>query len=110
MKAALGVPPENFPPAFELGQVLTTCGIAAKMQDDVLFQIGVQVSLRRHSRGDWGCLCDDDKTMNDEAIAAERRGEPTDQLFSAYMIGDEKIYIITEYDRKTTTILLPSEY
>ncbi len=48
--------------------------------------------------------------MNDDAIEAERSGEPTDRLFSLYSIGDREICIITEWDRSATTILFPEEY
>ncbi len=48
--------------------------------------------------------------MNDDAIEVERKGEPTDSLFSLYGIGDREIYIITECDRSVTTILFPDEY
>ena len=49
--------------------------------------------------------------MNDEAIAAEQRGEPTDSLFSMYRYFDgTEVYIITEWNRSVTTILFPEEY
>ena len=66
--------------------------------------------LLRHSEGDWGDLCDDDHEMNDAAIEAERDGGCTDRLFSAYETDFGRIYIITEYDRSATTVLLPEEY
>ena len=48
--------------------------------------------------------------MNDEAIEAERGGGDTDRLFSAYETGIGKLYVITEWDRSTTTVLTPEEY
>ena len=48
--------------------------------------------------------------MNDEAIEAERDGGDTDRLFSAYETGIGKLYVITEWDRSTTTVLTPEEY
>ena len=48
--------------------------------------------------------------MNDDALEAERNGEPTDRLFSSYDTDLAKLYIITEYDRSVTTILLSEEY
>ena len=61
--------------------------------------------LARHSRGDWGELCDDDKKENDYSIANELR------ILSAYTLSTGiKIWIITEADRSSTCLLLPSEY
>lgn len=60
--------------------------------------------IRRHTSGDWGDIHPDDRTLNDEAV---RNGS---RLLSAYRIGSERIYVITEWDRSATTILLASEY
>lgn len=97
-------------PLFETGQVVTTCGIAQAMRDDYSFLLSVRECLDRHCRGDWGDVDDDSRRMNDDAIEAETKGEPTDRLFSLYRIGDKEIYIITECDRSATTILFPDEY
>lgn len=60
--------------------------------------------LSRHQSGDWGELCKEDQQANDSAL---KHG---DRIFSAYKIDDAKIWIITEADRSSTTLLLPSEY
>lgn len=39
---------------FEMGRVVTTCGVAEKMKEDISFSIGVVQALQRHSEGDWG--------------------------------------------------------
>ena len=63
------------------------------------------VAVIRHSQGDWGDLGDEDCKSNDEAIAHQMR------LFSQYKTSDgTKFWIITEWDRSCTTILLPNEY
>lgn len=91
---------------FELGRVVITDGIANKIEEDEQFVDFVNKSFVRHCNGDWGDLCDDDKTMNDFAL---RNGD--DRLFSKYNYDDgESIYIITEWDRSYTTILFPDEY
>jgi hypothetical protein len=62
--------------------------------------------LRRHLHGDWGDLSDSDRRQNDAAL---KSGE--DRLFSSYQVTrDLKLWIITEWDRSVTTLLLPSEY
>jgi hypothetical protein len=61
--------------------------------------------LARHTHGDWGDLCDEDRALNDEAVYGETR------ILSAYHLSDKtKIWVITEWDRSVTTFLLPSEY
>lgn len=96
---------------FEMGKIVTTCGVASKMQNDLLFRVGVQQALANHSNGDWGTLCDDDKALNDESVKADQEGRTTlDEIFSSYKIGEQEIWIITECDRSATTVLLPEEY
>ena len=95
---------------FELGDVVMTSGVAGIVEErDGAFE-AVLDCLQRHSVGDWGNLCEDDREMNDAAIEAERDDGCTDRLFSAYETDFGRIYIITEYDRSATTILLPEEY
>ena len=57
----------------------------------------------RHAGGDWGDLCDDDIAANVHAIQHDLR------VLSAYIVGGEKMYVITEWDRTATTLLLASE-
>lgn len=95
---------------FQLGQVVMTCGIAARMGTDPSFARGVRSSLERHAAGDWGDVGEESRRMNDDALEAERNGEWSDRLFSLYDIEGTEIFIITEADRSVTTILLPEEY
>lgn len=61
--------------------------------------------INRHITGDWGDLCDEDKQLNEDALIHG------DRLMSSYTTEQGvKIWIITEADRSTTTVLLPSEY
>jgi hypothetical protein len=70
----------------------------------------IKALLRRHIAGDWGDVCPEDKARNDEAIAHE--GDPDNQqrVLSAYELHGRKVWVITEWDRSETTVLLPSEY
>jgi hypothetical protein len=61
--------------------------------------------LQRHLSGDWGELCDEDITANEQALIEGLR------LMSSYRTSKgQRIWVITEADRSATTILLPEEY
>lgn len=60
--------------------------------------------LIRHSMGDWGTVPQEDAELNNQALVDGGR------ILSSYNVGDDRIWIITEWDRSVTTILLPSEY
>ena len=88
---------------FSPGQVVMTTGV-----DELVRQgrLNPTPYLRRHLHVDWGDLSGDDRRLNDAALAS---GE--DRLFSSYQVmPDLKLWIITEWDRSVTTLLLPSEY
>ena len=86
---------------FPLGSIYATPGALSSVPPDV----GAE-ALLRHSRCDWGEICDDDRAENDRALKEGRR------LLSAYRVRDDgqKFWIITEADRSVTTVLLPEEY
>ncbi|MBN2573252.1 MAG: hypothetical protein JXP73_01685 [Deltaproteobacteria bacterium] len=86
------------PKTFPLGQIIATPG-ALELGIDLL------PLLRRHARGDWGEMCEEDLRANDEALLRGGR------LFSGYTLpGGRRLWIITEADRSVTTFLLPEEY
>lgn len=89
---------------FNLGQVVMTRGIANEIEQSKAFAQFVQTSFIRHTNGDWGDLGEEDKQANENALENE------DRILSAYIRGDWKIWIITEWDRSYTTILFPEEY
>jgi hypothetical protein len=84
------------------GQIVATPGALAALEEA---NQNAQEFLSRHLQGDWGDLCDDDKTANQEALEQGLR------LMSSYPFGnDRKLWIITEADRSVTTLLLPEDY
>lgn len=87
-------------PRFELGRTMITRGaLAALSNDEILF------ALRRHHTGDWGDLDDQDAACNEVAL------ETGERLLSVYTSRThERFYVITEWDRSQTTVLLPHEY
>jgi len=68
-------------------------------------QTGIEF-LRRHMSCDFGELSDEDVRENELSLREGFR------VLSAYRTarGQRLIWIITEADRTSTTILLPSEY
>jgi hypothetical protein len=95
-------PPDEVRPKFELGAVVATPGALELLQ-----RVGKQPLdyIIRHLQGDWGELDEHDRLVNESALQHGGR------LLSSYIVaGDERIWIITEYDRSASTLLLPSEY
>lgn len=89
-------------PLFPVGSVVATPGAIALLERAGESPLRL---LGRHALGDWGDLGDEDRRANDEALRSDGR------LFSAYLLaGGEKVWVITEWDRSATTLLLPSEY
>lgn len=87
---------------FALGQIALTPGAVAALE--VAGQTPEQL-LARHSFGDWGMLDAEDWTRNNHALENGLR------LLSSYRLRDNtKIWVITEWDRSSTTMLLPEEY
>lgn len=90
---------------FPLGRVVATPGAIATMGELNISPISL---LERHVSGDWGDLCKEDREQNEEALKIGNR------LMSVYGVdgtdSTQKVWVITEWDRSVTTILLPDEY
>lgn len=95
-------------PKFPLGRLLATPAALRTLQ-----QNGIQPSslLNRHVSGDWGDVHPSDAAANDRAVQTGQR------IISSYVVGQDArggnrqvIWLLTEADRATTTILLPGEY
>lgn len=86
---------------FNLGQIVATPGALKFLERHSMTPMQL---LQRHVAGDFGDLCDEDKDANNEAIWNGER------ILSAYKIGDDKLWIITEADRSSTCLLEPSDY
>ncbi|WP_141106990.1 hypothetical protein [Herbaspirillum aquaticum] len=86
---------------FDLGMLLSTQGADALLRS--VNHSPLQY-LARHRRGDWGDISSDDIQANESALQLGGR------ILSAYKIGEHRLWVITEADRSSTTLLLPSEY
>jgi hypothetical protein len=69
-------------------------------------QLDILPLLARHVTGDWGDLDPEDKQANDSAVKIGER------ILSSYCVSPAigNVWIITEWDRSYTTVLLPDEY
>jgi hypothetical protein len=86
---------------FKLGQIVATRGAMDEISEDE-----IKKALDRYVKGDWGELEEDDWKMNDEAVKHNN-----DRIVAKYKSREGVyFYIITEWNREYTTILLPSEY
>ncbi len=104
----MNAPQLNQRPKFALGQIVITTNAAGKFaQSGDRFQ----PFLSRHQQGDWGDLDNEDRQANDEAVRFEGDPDRQSRVLSAYQLKDgTKIWIITEWDRSVTTLLLPEDY
>lgn len=85
---------------FFMGQTVATPHVLESVPQDEIF-----AALRRHQNCDWGDVSLQDKWSNDRAVKGEER------LFSVYHSKSGiKFWIITEWDRSATTVLLPEDY
>jgi hypothetical protein len=102
--------PSQIQPLFDLGRLVATPGALEAMR---AHEIEPALLLARHQMGDWGHGGDEDTQSNNNAVQQGLR------ILSAYSIDPAKpcnghsentLWVITEADRSSTTILLPEEY
>lgn len=89
-------------PLFPLGQVMSTPGALAALRQHHCLPHSL---LLRHLSGDWGQVALEEAARNDQALVNDER------LLSSYEIAaGVVVWVITEWDRSVTTLLLPVEY
>ncbi len=88
-------------PMFALGHLVGTPGAADLLKRN---NVAPEALLSRHVTGDWGELDEEDVAANNDAVLFGHR------LLSSYTVGEDKVWIITEWDRSVTTLLLPEDY
>ncbi len=85
---------------FPLGQTFIAPNAKRCLHPEDVYQ-----ALSRHARGDWGEVSPENVASNEKAIKGGSR------LLSAFCDRNNfRFWIITEADRRTTTVLLPSDY
>lgn len=90
---------------FGLGTVVATQAVNTTMKGNMQFRMDVYAAVERYRTGDWGNTGEDGKQKNDNAV---KYGN--DRVFAEYDTSKGKIWIITESDRSSTTVLFPSDY
>ncbi len=87
---------------FPLGNVYLTIGAREALEES---NQSASEFLAKHSIGNWGNVCKEDAEENDFSVREGFR------ILSVYKTEKgEKIWVITEACRSSTTVLLPSEY
>ncbi len=86
---------------FPLGNVYLTVGAKEALEESNQLP---NEFLARHQKGDWGIICEDDRQENKLSVKEGFR------ILAYRTLQDVKLWVITEADRSSTTVLLPSEY
>ena len=87
---------------FPIGELIATPSALSLLER---YRINPLLLLGRHLQGDWGSVSDEDRAANDNAVTLGNR------ILSSYILDEQnKVWIISEHDRSSTSILLPSEY
>jgi len=103
----------------DLGQLVATRAVADLQENNQEFAMFVKTCLNNYLSHHWGDLSEDDKKMNDHAaksgderILASYPFPPNTpwEAINGWGIKEDKLWIITEWDRSVTTILFPGEY
>lgn len=85
---------------FSLGRLLITPAARAALTED-----DVKTALRQHLQGNWGLVEAEDWQANEAALRDGAR------LLSVYEAnGACRFWVITEWNRAYTTVLLPEDY
>ena len=88
-------------PLFLMGRVVATPPAIATMQEHGITALEL---LRRHVTGDWEEMNAEDAGLNRLSVTTGGR------IFSAFVRDNVTIWVITEADRSSTCMLLPSCY
>lgn len=94
--------------AVKLGRIVATPGVLESVE-----LVRITECLLAHARGEWGCVCEQDQRTNEEALKRGFRVHsawPIDPAQPSEGHGANTLWIITDWDRSITTVLLPEEY
>ena len=101
---------------FALGQIVATPGALVLLQT---MGFSAAALIGRHVHGDFGDICGDDRATNEFAVSRRLRLMSVYRLVDPVKLADTPrskrcdlptVWVITEADRSSTTLLLPTEY
>ena len=85
---------------FNLGQIVITSNAEAALTPE-----DVSTALLRHSRGDWGDVCAEDKQINERGVVNQG------MILSSYpSVKGVTFWVITDPGHAVSTVLLPDDY
>lgn len=97
--------------SFSLGNVVATKSVWELIVENEKFSQFVTLCLSRYIANDWGEMDEEDLRSNDYAVSHDER------LLASYRIPleveeafEDRLWIITEWDRSVTTLLFPGDY
>jgi len=88
-------------PRFKLGRCFVT-QLAREWLDEC--SIKPESLIRRHAFGVWGDIPEEDWLVNDDAVKNGGR------ILSGYAICGRMVWVITDKERKSTSVCLPTEW
>jgi len=89
-------------PRFKLGRIFAT---PDALEVIARAQVPIIDLLIRHVSGDWGELAESDRQQNELSVEAGLR------ILSSYLLPNQQVvWVVTEWDRTSTTFLLPGDY
>ena len=98
--------------AFKIGQVFASVQVRNYLENEN-FNLFIEKCIKRHRLKDWGDLEAEDIEANFHALENNLRllsSYKLEKLNDQLDLPNDKIWIITEWNRETSTILFPSEY
>ncbi len=98
-------------PVLQLGQVVGTRNFVELFSNETQLNIAVHLVLDKYRFGDWGLVSIRSKALNDEAVDPTSPG----RVVAKYSIKAPTgryvdIFVITEWDRSATTLMLTEDY
>lgn len=93
---------------FDLGQIVATNRVWEWMKDDITRTVWLECKMDEHVTGQWDHM-GEDAQLNRDSVTGGGRIHSAFDLRTAHE-GDTSVWIITEADRSSTTILFPSDY
>lgn len=88
----------------KIGCLFGTKKIELLMQSSNQFSDEINEAINKFINNNWGDTCPEDVLLNNLAL------ETGERIVAVYNTCYGSIWIISEYDRQTTTVLFPSEY